>query len=454
MATALQRAEPRTAMPPAAGELDLAAFWMPFTANRAFKQAPRIIESAAGFHYRTRDGRQVLDSFSGMWTSGLGHCHPAIVEAVQRQVGKLDYAPVFQVTHTGVAELATRLTDFAPDGFDHAFFTSSGSEAIDTALKIALGYHRLNGEATRTRFIGRERSYHGVNFGGTTVGGIPANRALFGPGLLPNVDHLPHTHSLEHNAFSRGQPQWGGHLADELERMVILHGAQNIAAVIVEPVAGSGGVLVPPHGYLKRLREICTQHGVLLIFDEVITAFCRIGARFGCERLGVMPDLITIAKGVTNGVIPMGAVLLGAEIHDAFMQGPEHMVEFFHGYTYSGHPVAAAAAMAALDVYETERTWEQARALEAAFEEQIHGLREARHVVDIRNFGLMGAVELAPRLDTPGARGLETHVGCFEAGVMVRNGMDILQFAPFLNATPDILEQTFSAVRRVLDTID
>ena len=431
-----------------------ASYWMPYTANRAFRKAPRVIESAEGFYYRTRDGRQVLDSFSGLWTSGLGHCHPKIARAVQEQVAKLDYAPAFQVSHSGVIELAERLIAFAPEGFEHVFFTNSGSEAADTALKIALAWQRLRGQGARTKLIGREKGYHGTNFGGMSVGGIPANRKMFGDALLGNVDHLPHTHAPERNAFSRGQPQWGAHLADELERIVALHDAENIAAVIVEPVAGSAGVLVPPVGYLQKLREICAKHGILLIFDEVITAFCRLGAPFGCERLGVTPDIISTAKGLTNGVVPMGAVLVGDEIYNAFMNGPEYAIEFFHGYTYSGHPVAAAAALAALDIYEEEKIAARARAVEAEFEEQIHAMRDAKHVIDIRNFGLMGAMELQSRADAPGARGLEAHVKCFEQGLMVRNGADTLQFSPFLTSTPELFEQTFAVTRRVLETID
>lgn len=434
--------------------LDLESYWMPYTANRAFKKAPRIIDSAEGIYYTTHDGKKVMDAFSGLWTSGLGHCHPKIVEAVQTQVAKLDYAAAFQVSHTGVIELANKLVDFAPDGFNHVFFTNSGSESADTSMKIALAYHRFRGEGTRTKFIGRERGYHGTNFGGMSVGGIPANRKMFGNAMLGNVDHLPHTHNLEHNAFSKGQPQWGAHLADELERLVALHDPENIAAVIVEPVAGSTGVLVPPVGYLERLREICTKHGILLIFDEVITAYCRIGARFGCERLGVMPDIISTAKGITNGVIPMGAVLVGSQIYDAFMNGPEYAIEFFHGYTYSGHPMPAAAALASLDIYTNEDIPAQVRSIEPQFEETIHAMQDAKHVIDIRNFGLMGAIELAPRPGAPGARGMEAHVKCFEQGLMIRNGMDVLQFAPFFTSTPDILEETFSIVRRVLDTID
>lgn len=427
---------------------------MPYTANRAFKSTPRIIDSAEGFYYKTRDGKTVLDSFSGLWTSGLGHCHPKIVEAVREQVGKLDYSAAFQVSHTGVIELADKLVNFAPEGFNHVFFTNSGSEAADTSLKIALAYHRMRGESTRTRFIGREKGYHGVNFGGMSVGGIPANRQMFGNVMLPNVDHLPHTHNLEHNAFSKGQPQWGAHLAEELERIVALHHAENIAAVIVEPVAGSAGVLVPPVGYLERLREICTQHGILLIFDEVITAYCRIGARFGCERLGVMPDIISTAKGVTNGVIPMGAVLVSGDIYESFMKGPDYAIEFFHGYTYSGHPVAAAAANAAIDIYSEENIPAQVLALEPEFETAIHLMQDAPHVIDIRNFGLMGSIEMEARPGEPGARGMEAHMKCFEKGLMVRNGTDTLQFSPFLTSTPDLFEETFEIVRSVLETIN
>ena len=329
-----------------------------------------------------------------------------------------------------------------------------GSEAVDTALKIALGWHRVRGEGTRIKLIGRERGYHGVNFGGMSVGGIPGNRKMFGNAMLPNVDHLPHTLDLEHNAFSRGEPEWGLHLADELERIVALHNAENIAAVIVEPVAGSAGVLAPPRGYLQRLREICTRHGILLIFDEVITAFHRIGTPFGCQRFGVMPDIITTAKGITNGVIPMGAVLVSDAIYQSFMNGPEHAIEFFHGYTYSGHPVAAAAGLAALECYSEEDIGSKVAELEPLFEDALHALRDAPHVIDIRNFGLMGAIEMAPRPGAPGVRGMEAHVSCFEQGLMVRHSMDTLAFSPFLTFTPDLLEQTFDTVRKALDTID
>ena len=433
---------------------DLEAYWMPFTANRAFKKAPRIVDSAAGFYYKTPDGRRIMDVFSGMWTSGLGHCHPKIVAAVQEQVATLDYVPAFQVGHSKIFELSDRLINLAPEGFEHVFFTTSGSESADTALKIALAWHRMRGDATRTKFIGREKGYHGTNFGGMSVGGIPANRRMFGHALLPHVDHLPHTHNLEHNAFSKGQPAWGAHLADELEGLVALHHAENIAAVIVEPVAGSAGVLVPPVGYLERLREICTRHGILLIFDEVITGFYRIGSAFGCERFGVLPDIISTAKGITNGVIPMGAVFVGGDMYQTFMQGPEHGIEFFHGYTYSGHPVATAAALAALEVYAEEDIGNRVQAIAPVFETTLHALRDAPHVIDIRNFGLMGSIELAGRPGAPGARGMEVHVKCFEQGLMVRHGMDTLMFSPFFTFTPELFEQAFDIVRKVLTEID
>jgi beta-alanine--pyruvate transaminase len=431
----------------------LDSIWLPYTANRAFRDNPRIIESANGFYYKTPDGRSILDSFSGLWTTGLGHCHPAIVAAVQEQVSKLDYSAGFQMASSVALTAAEKLVATAPTGFTRAFFTNSGSEAVDTALKIALGYHRLKGNGTRTRFVGREKGYHGCNLGGTSVGGIPLNRKLFEDGLLPFVDHLPHTLDHEHNAFSKGQPKWGAHLAEALERIVELHSAETIAAVIVEPVSGSSGVIIPPEDYLQRLRQICTKHGILLIFDEVITAFYRIGNSFGCERFGVMPDIITTAKGITNGVIPMGAVLVKEEIYQTFMRGAEQGIEFFHGYTYSGHPVAAAAAIAALSVYVEEDIPCQVSKLEPRFEKAIHVMNDAAHVIDIRNFGLMGAIELAPRAGSPGARGMEAHIKCFEQGLMVRNGMDTLQFAPFLTSTPDLFDETFRIVRKVLESI-
>ncbi|NKB36475.1 MAG: aminotransferase class III-fold pyridoxal phosphate-dependent enzyme [Gammaproteobacteria bacterium] len=441
-------------LPDAESAVNMDAFWMPFTANRDFKNAPRLIDSAKGFYYTSSDDRQILDTLAGLWTSGAGHCHPLIVEAVQKQVAKLDYAISFQVGHPGAFELADRVTSLAPEGFDHCFFTNSGSESVETALKIALGYHHAKGDASRTRLVGREKGYHGVNFGGISVGGLPANRKMFSNSLLPNTHHLPHTHNLEYNAFSHGSPNWGAHLADDLENIVALQDASNIAAVIVEPVAGSAGVLVPPVGYLKKLREICTRHGILLIFDEVITAFGRVGAPFASQRFEVVPDIITTAKGLTNGVIPMGAVLVKKEIHEAFMNGPEHAAEIFHGYTYSGHPVATAAGLASLDVYEKEGLFERARANERIFEDALHSFKDMPNVIDIRNFGLMGAIEFAPREGQPGIRGLDIHKACFEAGLLVRNGMDTIVFSPFLAADESYFQEAFEGLRKILTKID
>ena len=429
------------------------AFWLPYTANRAFWKAPRVITGARGHYYTTDDGRQLLDGFSGLWTSGLGHCHPRIVAAVQAQVGTLDYGMGFQVSNDRAIALAAEVAAMAPAGLDRVFFTNSGSESADTALKIALAYHRARGEGQRTRLIGRERGYHGVNFGGMSVGGIPGNRKVFSAALLPGVDHIRHTYSPADMAYSRGQPVWGAQLAEDLERLVALHDASNIAALIVEPVSGSTGILVPPIGYLQRLREICDKYGILLIFDEVITAFGRVGAPFAAARFGVIPDIITTAKGLTNGVIPMGAVIVREQVYQALMQGPEHAVELFHGYTYSGHPVAAAAGLATLEVYREEDSFARARALEPVFEEAIHALKGEPHVVDIRNFGLMGGIELAPRAGAPGERGFEVFLKCFEAGVVIRNGGDILQFSPFLDSTPDELGRIFDTVRTALRSV-
>ncbi|MGA8203523.1 MAG: aminotransferase class III-fold pyridoxal phosphate-dependent enzyme, partial [Woeseiaceae bacterium] len=359
------------------------AFWMPFTANRDFRKKPRIITGASGHYYTASDGSKLYDTFSGLWTSGAGHCHPKIVEAVQKQVATLDFSMTFQVSNDKAFALAERVTRLAPEGFTQCFFTNSGSESVDTALKIALAYHRARGEGQRTRLIGRERGYHGVNFGGMSVGGIVPNRKAFSANLIPGVDHIRHTMDLAHTAYSRGQPEWGAHLADDLERLAGLHGGENIAAVIVEPVAGSTGILPPPVGYLERLREICDRHGILLIFDEVITAFGRLGKPFAPQRFGVVPDIITTAKGLTNGVIPMGAVLVQDKVFEAFMQGPPLAIELFHGYTYSGHPVAAAAGLAALEVYESEGTFEQAAALEPLFEDMLHSFADHERVIDV-----------------------------------------------------------------------
>ncbi len=431
------------------------AMWMPFTANRDFKKKPRVISGASGHHYTTTDGTKLYDMFSGLWTSGVGHCHPKIVEAVQQQVATLDLSMGFQISNDKAFALADRITASAPDGIEYCFFTNSGSEAVDTALKMALGYHRARGEGNRTRLIGRERGYHGVNFGGMSVGGMAPNRKIFSANLIPGVDHMQHTMGPDYVPFTRGQPEHGANLADDLERIAALHDGGNIAAVIVEPVSGSSGILPPPVGYLQRLRDICDRHGILLIFDEVITAFGRLGEPFAAQRFGVTPDIITTAKGLTNGVIPMGAVLVRDSVHDAFMQGPDQMIEFFHGYTYSGHPVAAAAGLAAMDIYDDEGIFEQSRSLEGTFADILHSFADHRLVTDVRNFGLMGGIDLAPRDGAPGARGMEAHKKCFwDEQLVVRNGGDILQFSPFLNSNVDEMQQSFEKVRRVLDSIE
>jgi len=428
------------------------AFWMPFTANRQFRAAPRLLSRAEGMYYWTPEGRQVLDGTAGLWCVNAGHCRPKIVEAVRRQVGEMDYAPTFQMGHPLAFEFAERLAAIAPPGFAKVFFTNSGSESADTALKIALAYHRVRGEGQRYRLIGRERGYHGVNFGGMAVGGIPTNRKAFGPGLA-GVYHIRHTHDLSRNAFSKGQPLQGGvELADDLERVCALHDPSTVAAVMVEPVAGSAGVLVPPRGYLERLREICTRHGILLIFDEVITGFGRLGEPFGAERLGVMPDIITTAKALTNGTIPMGAVFVRSEIFEAFMQGPQG-IELFHGYTYSGHPVACAAGIAMLDTCAEEGLLTRASELEKHWEEAAHALKGARHVIDVRNFGLMAAVELEPRPGAPGARAFEAFVRAFEAGVLIRVTADIIALSPPLIVEKPQIDRIFQAIRDAVSAV-
>jgi beta-alanine--pyruvate transaminase len=408
----------------------LEAFWMPFTANRQFKAAPRILARARGMHYWTDDGRQLLDGVAGLWCVNAGHGRREITEAVAASLEQVDYAPPFQMGHPQAFELAHRLAGIAPAGLDHVFFANSGSEAVDTALKIALQYHRLKGEATRTRLIGRERGYHGVNLGGTTVGGMVANRKAWGTNMLPGTDHLPHTHIPAKNAFTRGVPEHGAELAAELERLVALHDASSIAAVIVEPIAGSTGVLVPPKGYLQTLREICTKHGILLIFDEVITGFGRTGSAFAAQEFGVTPDLITCAKGLTNGAVPMGAVIVKKEIHDAFMTGPENAIELFHGYTYSGHPTACAAGLAALDIYQREGLFQRAKELAPYWQDAVHSLKGLPHVIDIRNYGLAAAIEYEPVAGSPGKRGFEVFLKAFESGILVRGAGDITAMSP------------------------
>ncbi len=429
---------------------DLDALWMPFTANRQFKKDPRFLVGAQGMYYITHEGRRILDGVAGLWCCNAGHCHPKIVAAVREQAGRLDYATAFNMGHPAAFELAGRLAEMAPGSLDHVFFVNSGSEAVDTALKIAIGYHRVRGEGARTRFIGREKGYHGVGFGGISVGGIVSNRRMFSPFMLPGVDHLPHTLSHEHNAYSRGQPAWGAHLADELERIVALHDPSTIAAVIVEPVAGSAGVLPPPQGYLERLRSICDRHGILLIFDEVITAFGRTGESFAARSFGVQPDMITAAKGLTSGAVPMGAVLVDRRIYEAFMTGPEYAVEFFHGYTYSGHALASAAALAALDVYRDEGLFERAARMAPLFADALHSLRGSRHVIDIRNYGLMGGVELAPREGEPTMRALEVFRRCFDAGVLVRTTGDTVALTPPLIIAESEISQIVETLRVAL----
>ena len=428
---------------------DLQSYWMPFTGNRYFKQNPRLISRAEGMHCWTHDGKKLLDAVAGLWCCNAGHCHPKIVEAIQQQAETLDYAMAFQLGHPTVFELSNKLTDLAPDGMDYAFFVNSGSEAVDTALKIALAYHRLRGDGARTRFIGRERGYHGVGFGGISVGGMSPNRKMFGA-MLPGVDHLPHTHNLEHNAYSHGLPEWGAQLADDLENIVALHDASTIAAVIVEPIAGSAGVLIPPQGYLQRLRDICDKYGILLIFDEVICGFGRTGDSFAANRFDVTPDLMTLAKGLTSGTVPMGAVLARGDIYDTFMTGPEGAIEFFHGYTYSGHPLAAAAGCAAIDVYTDDGLIDRARSMEGDFEDALHSLKGEPNVIDVRNFGLIGAVELQPIEGQATARAMQIFRECFDAGVIIRTTGDTLAFSPPLIIENSQIDQVVETVRSAL----
>ncbi|HSK41523.1 MAG TPA: aspartate aminotransferase family protein [Arenibaculum sp.] len=432
---------------------NLESFWMPFTMNRQFKAAPRMLVSAEGMYYTSHDGRQILDGTAGLWCVNAGHRRPRIVEAVQRQVSELDYAPAFQMGHPLAFELAGRLTAMLPGDLDHVFFTNSGSESVDTALKIAIAYHRARGEGARQRLIGRERGYHGVGFGGISVGGIVTNRKVFGS-LLTGVDHMPHSHDRSKQAFSRGEPEWGAHIADELERIVTLHDASTIAAVIVEPVACSTGVLIPPKDYLRRLRGICDRHGILLIFDEVITGFGRLGTGFAADYFDIVPDMITTAKGITNGTIPMGAVFVRKQVYDAFMQGPEGQIELFHGYTYSGHPVACAAALATLETYREDGLFERAAGLAPYWEEAIHGLKGARHVVDLRNLGLLAGIELEPLSGQPTKRAFEAFLKCYERGVMIRTTGDIIALSPPLIIEKQEIDRLIGTIREVLETIE
>ncbi|HEY4134962.1 MAG TPA: aspartate aminotransferase family protein [Alphaproteobacteria bacterium] len=431
---------------------DLEAYWVPFTPNRQFKAAPRLIARAKDMHYEMTDGRRLLDGSAGLWCVNAGHCRDEIADAIAAQAREMDYATAFQMSHPKAFELASRLASLAPGDLDHVFYTNSGSESVETALKIALAYHKVRGEAGRTRLIGRERGYHGVNFGGISVGGIVSNRKQFGP-TLTGVDHLPHTHNLEHNAFSRGQPAWGAHLADSLESLVALHDPSTIAAVIVEPMAGSTGVLVPPQGYLEKLRAICDKYGILLIFDEVITGFGRLGAPFAADYFGVLPDIMSTAKGITNGAVPMGAVMVRKGIYEAFMNGPEGVIELFHGYTYSGHPLACAAALATLDLYERENLFQRAADLSAPWEEAAHALKGLPNVIDIRNIGLVAGIELAPRPGAPGARAYEVFLECQKRGLLVRVTGDIIALSPPLIISQAQIEELFGIVGEAIRAV-
>ncbi len=428
------------------------AYWMPFTANRQFKKAPRLLARSEGMFFWTPEGRQILDGVAGLWCVNAGHARPKIVKAIAEQAAELDFAPPFQMAHPKAFALAEKVAELAPAGMNKVFFTNSGSESVETALKMAIAYHRVRGEGSRTRLIGRERGYHGVNFGGISVGGMVANRKMFGS-LLAGVDHMRHTHDLTKNAFAVGQPEHGAELADDLERMVTLHDASTIAAVIVEPIAGSTGVLIPPKGYLERLRAICDKHGILLIFDEVITGFGRTGQPFAAHTFGVTPDLITCAKGLTNGAVPMDAVICKREIHDAFMQGPDNAIEFPHGYTYSAHPLACAAGLATLATYHEEALLTRASTVGQDFGKAVHGLREMPNVIDVRNLGLIGAIEMAPRSDGPGRRGYEVFVDCFERGLLIRVTGDTIALSPPLILEGTHIEQIVSILGDALKRV-
>ncbi|WP_312511526.1 aspartate aminotransferase family protein [Massilia sp.] len=430
----------------------MSSFWMPFTNNRDFKRDPRLLVAAEGMYYRDVDGNQILDGAAGLWCVPCGHGQPKIAQAIAAMAGQLDYAPTFQMGHPAAFELAEALMEFSGHRFGHVFYTGSGSEAVDTALKIALAYHKARGEGGRTRLIGRERGYHGVGFGGLSVGGIGANRKNFGP-LLPGADHLRHTHDLERNAYSRGEPAFGAELADDLERLVALHDPSTIAAVIVEPVSGSTGVLIPPKGYLQRLRDICDRHGILLIFDEVITGFGRLGTPFAGDYFRVEPDLMCAAKGITNGAVPMGAVFSKGFIHDAFMDAPPG-IELFHGYTYSGHPLACAAALATLDVFREQGVMENARAMQPYFEDALHALRGLPHVIDLRSIGMIGAVELEPIPGKPGARGYAALKAAFADGLLIRTTGDIIALSPPLVLSRQHVDELFGKLAAVLKRLE
>ena len=432
--------------------LNLENYWMPFTANKAFKSNPRLLVSSKGMHYQTDDGREILDAIAGLWCTNAGHCHPKIVDAVQRQVAEMDYATAFNMSHPKAFELAERIAAHTPEGLDRIFYGNSGSEAVETAMKVALAYHASKGDAQKTKFIGREKGYHGVNFGGVSVGGITPNRKSFGP-LLPGIDHLPHTWDPSQMAFSKGQPEWGGHLADELEKILMLQDPSTVAAVIIEPVVGSGGVIVPPKGYLEKIREICTKHNVLLIFDEVITAFGRLGCCFAANRFEVTPDIITMAKGLTSAMIPMSAVAFDTQIHDQITQHSETPIELFHGYTYSGHPVACAAGLATLDVYEEEGLFDRAKELEPVFEDALHSLKGSNQVIDIRNIGLMGAIHFGSDGIPATEFAPKVFQYCYDNDVLVRFSADYIVLSPPLIAETSHIEKITDTLKEAISSV-
>lgn len=432
--------------------LNLDNYWLPFTPNKKFKANPRLLTSAKGMFYKSDDGREVLDGIAGLWCTNAGHCHPKIVAAVQNQAAELDYATAFNMSHPKAFELAEKVSSLTPKGLDRIFYGNSGSEAVETAMKVALAYHASKGDGQKTKFIGREKGYHGVNFGGVSVGGLTPNRKSFGP-LLPGIDHMPHTWDIQHMAFSKGQPEWGLHLADELEKILILQDPSTVAAVIIEPVTGSGGVIVPPVGYLERIREICTKHNVLLIFDEVITGFGRLGCCFAANRFDVRPDMITMAKGLTSAMIPMSAVAFDNSIYDQLMEGPEAMIELFHGYTYSGHPVACAAGIAALDVYEEEGLFDRAKEMEPHFQEAIHSLKGLNQVIDIRNIGLMGAIHFGSDGLPATEFAAKVFQHCYDNNVLVRYSGEFLVLSPSLIVEKEHLDMIADALKAAITSV-
>jgi len=433
--------------------LNLDNYWLPFTPNKKFKANPRLLTSAKGMFYKSDDGREVLDGIAGLWCTNAGHCHPKIVAAVQNQAAELDYATAFNMSHPKAFELAEKVSSLTPKGLDRIFYGNSGSEAVETAMKVALAYHASKGDGQKTKFVGREKGYHGVNFGGVSVGGLTPNRKSFGP-LLPGIDHMPHTWDTEHMAFSKGQPEWGLHLADELEKILILQDPSTVAAVIIEPVTGSGGVIVPPVGYLERIREICTKHNVLLIFDEVITGFGRLGCSFAANRFDVRPDMITMAKGLTSAMIPMSAVAFDNSIYDQLMEGPEAMIELFHGYTYSGHPVACAAGIAALDVYEEEGLFDRAKEMEPHFQEAIHSLKGLNQVIDIRNIGLMGAIHFGSDGLPATEFAAKVFQHCYDNNVLVRYSGEFLVLSPSLIVEKEHLDTIADALKAAITSVN